>query len=377
MRWGMMAAAMAAGSTRRAGAAAWTAAAVAVLAIGGPTWRPKLAAGLDEGAVTISVVGTADLHGRVFADDGRGGLALLGGYLANLRAARAADGGAVILLDAGDTWQGGIESNLSEGALVVDAYNALGYTAAALGNHDFEFGAVDAWDDKTPRDDDPRGALKARAAQARFPFLAANLLDATGRPVAWPNVQPSTLVERSGVRIGIVGVMTLRALSMTLAANVGGLTVAPLAESLAAEATALRRRGAQVVIAAAHAGGVCEDFASPADLSSCHDGAEMFEVVRQLPRGLVDAVVGGHTHSAVAHEVNGVPIVQAYYWGQWFSRVDLSVDSRSGLVTARRIHPPREVCARVAPDSGRCVAASTPSSGAAMYEGRAVRQTRR
>ena len=67
----------------------------------------------------------------------------------------------MILLDAGDTYQGGIESNLSEGALVVDAYNALGYTAAALGNHDFEYGAVDAWDDATPRDDDPRGALKA------------------------------------------------------------------------------------------------------------------------------------------------------------------------------------------------------------------------
>ena len=42
------------------------------------------------------------------------------------------------------------------------------------------------------------------------------------------------------------------------------------------------------------------------------------------------------------------------------------------VVTARRIHPPREVCARVAPDSGRCVAASAPSSSAAMYEGRAV-----
>ena len=169
--------------------------------------------------------------------------------------------------------------------------------------------------------------------------------------MAWPNVQPSTLVERSGVRIGIVGVMTLRALSMTLAANVGGLTVAPLVESLAAEATALRRRGAQVVIVAAHAGGVCEDFASPADLSSCHDGAEMFEVVRQLPRGLVDAVVGrAHPQRGGARGQRGAdraglllgPVVQPR---------GPVVDRRTGLVTARRIHPPREVCARVAPDT--------------------------
>ena len=74
------------------------------------------------GRVTLSIVGTTDLHGRVFPNDGRGGLALLGGYLRNLRAARAADGGAVLLLDAGDAFEGGIASNISEGALVVGRY---------------------------------------------------------------------------------------------------------------------------------------------------------------------------------------------------------------------------------------------------------------
>ena len=73
---------------------------------------------LRAGRVTLSIVGTTDLHGRVFPRDGHGGLALLGGYLRNLRAARAADGGAVLLLDAGDTFQGGIASDISEGLLV-------------------------------------------------------------------------------------------------------------------------------------------------------------------------------------------------------------------------------------------------------------------
>ena len=60
---------------------------------------------------------------------------------------------------------------------MIAAYNALGYTAAAIGNHEFDFGPVGAA--ATPRTpaDDPRGALKARAAAAAFPFLAANLLD--------------------------------------------------------------------------------------------------------------------------------------------------------------------------------------------------------
>jgi len=83
--------------------------------------------------VTLSIVGTSDLHGAALPRNGLGGLPLLAGYVNNLRAARSADGGAVLLLDSGDTFQGNTESNLSEGALVVDAYNAMGYTAEAVG----------------------------------------------------------------------------------------------------------------------------------------------------------------------------------------------------------------------------------------------------
>ena len=71
--------------------------------------------------LTISVVATNDLHGAVLADDGRGGLALLGGYVRNLRSARQSDGGGVLLLDAGDMFQGTLESNLNEGQVVVAA----------------------------------------------------------------------------------------------------------------------------------------------------------------------------------------------------------------------------------------------------------------
>ena len=184
--------------------------ALAALWLAGATHLRGFSAPPDEPAlVTLSIVGTSDLHGAAFPQNGRGGLPLLAGYVNNLRAARAADGGAVLLVDSGDTFQGNVESNLSEGALVVDAYNAMGYTAEAIGNHDFDFGSVDS-PAARQLPGDLRGALKARAAQARYPFLAANLIDAaTGRPVAWPNVWPSRLVEAAGVRVGLVGVMTI------------------------------------------------------------------------------------------------------------------------------------------------------------------------
>jgi len=345
-------------TARRPSLVVWAAFVAVPVLLAGAVWTmqyPRADLPATAARVTLSIVGTTDLHGRVFPTDGRGGLAQLGGYLRNLRAARAVDGGGVLLLDAGDTFQGGIESNLSEGMLVIDAYNALGYDALAIGNHEFEYGAVDTpFGEGTPSD--MRGALKAAAAGARFPFLAANLIDqTTERAVAWPNVQPSAMVETAGLRVGIVGVMTRDALSKTLAANVQGLDTAALAPTVEAEASRLRQRGADVVVVLAHAGGACARFDDPADLSSCDYDAEIFTLARQLPIGLVDAIVAGHSHAAVAHEVAGIPIVQAYSLGRAFARLDLTVQRGAGVVSAR-VFPPQAVCAEVDPE-GSCVAA--------------------
>jgi 5'-nucleotidase len=320
--------------------------------------------------ITLSVVGTSDLHGEAFPRNGIGGLALLGGYLSNLRAARAADGGGVVLLDSGDTFQGHVDSNLSEGALVVDGYNALGYTALAVGNHDFDFGSADS-----PRGrqlaGDLRGALKARAAQARFPFLAANLTDAgTGHPVDWRNIRPSAMVEIAGVTVGLIGVMTIDALRSTIAANVQGLRIAPLDAAVAREATALRAAGAEVVIVAAHAGGRCDRFDSPTDLTSCDPESEIFQLARNLPPGLVDVIAAGHTHAGLAHQVHGIGIVQPFSRGQAFGRVDVMFDRTTRRVARLQLFPPRQICARQQPGTANCAAADAGVE--AEYEGRPI-----
>jgi 2',3'-cyclic-nucleotide 2'-phosphodiesterase (5'-nucleotidase family) len=329
--------------------------------------------------VTLSIVGTNDLHGGVLPVDGRGGLALLGGYVDNLRAARARDGGAVLLIDAGDMWQGTLESNLGEGAAVVAAYNTLEYTAAAVGNHEFDFGPVGPASIPTLATDDPRGALKARAAEAAFPMLAANLIDtSTNRPVDWPNVKPSVLVEAAGVKVGIIGVMSAGALDATIAANTGGLRVAPLLETIVSEAGRLRAGGAMVVIVAAHAGGRCARFDDPVDLSSCSPSSEIFTVARGLPPGLVDAIVAGHVHDGMAHVVNGVAIISSFSGGRRFGRIDLSVNRRSGGV-ATQVFAPRDVCTREVPAAGTCdpIADAGQPRVPSRYEGIAVSSSAR
>jgi 5'-nucleotidase len=331
-----------------------------------------LAAVLATGApppLTLSVVGTNDVHGGILERDGRGGLALFGGYVGNLRAARARDGGAVLLIDAGDMFQGTLESNLNEGAVVVSAYNALGYSAAAIGNHEFDFGPVGPRSTPATPEEDPRGALKARALEAHFPFLAANLIDtATGRMVEWPNVRPSVTVEMLGVKVGIVGLLTAETFSTTIASNTHGLRIAPLVPTLEAEARRLRAAGASVVIVTAHAGGRCRTLDSPTDLSSCDQNAEIFTLARSLSSGLVDAIVAGHTHAGVAQDVSGVPIVESFSTGLSFGRIDLAIDRTSGRVTGHQIFRPQNLCGREDPRLHRCDPAAPP----AMYEGAAV-----
>ena len=147
-----------------------------------PTPAPASAPPPAPASYTLSIFGTNDTHGALER------LPIVAGYVANVRAARAADGGGVLVLDGGDLFQGTIESNLSEGRDVVRAYNAIGYDATAIGNHEFDYGPVGpAATAKSPADD-PRGALKANMAAAHFPFLVANILvDDHGAMPAWPN----------------------------------------------------------------------------------------------------------------------------------------------------------------------------------------------
>jgi len=314
------------------------------------------------GAVTLSIVGTNDLHGALER------LPLLGGFVANLRAARAADGGGVLLIDGGDMFQGTLESNLAEGADVVRAYNALGYAAAAVGNHEFDYGPVGPAVIAATPADDARGALKARASEAAFPFVVSNILDATtGERIAWPNMPASTQVEVAGIKVGIIGASTESTPYTTMPANFAGLKMTPPAPVLAAQARELRAHGAQVIVATMHIGSSCKNFDHPEDTSSCDRDEEVFRLLAALPRGTVDVIVAGHTHAGMAHLVDGVAVIEAYSSGRAFGRVDLRI-SPEGKVAEIHIDKPHRMCALDKDGNPVPVAACEPGD----YEGRPV-----
>ena len=82
-------------------------------------------------------------------------------------------------------------------------------------------------------------------------------------------------------------------------------------------------------------------------MSTCEADSEIEAVARALPANLVDVIMAGQTHAGMAHEINHMPVVEAFSGGHAFSRVDLTIDRSSKRVTARRVISAPRSCVRV------------------------------
>ncbi|OJH40962.1 bifunctional metallophosphatase/5'-nucleotidase [Cystobacter ferrugineus] len=323
--------------------------------------------------VRLTLVGTNDFHGWLMPHTTtlrsglvveEGGAAAFAGYLARLRADNP---GGVLLVDAGDLFQGTLASNLTEGASVIDVYNHLGYAAAALGNHEFDYGPVGPKAVPGPGED-AFGALTARIQQARFPLLTANVFDAaSGKPPAWLGNDGTRLVTLQGVKVGLVGLTTPSTARIGNPAQVGSLRFGDMRPATLEAVQRLRAQGAEVLVGIAHAGGKCADLSNPHDTSSCErsDG-EIYGLVESLPPGTLDAVFAGHTHQAMGHFFNGVPVLSTQGQGRSFGVLELFVDpaSHEVLPERTRLQAAVPVCVRVEEKSGSCDARKLKELGA-------------
>ncbi len=282
----------------------------------------------------VAIVGFTDLHGALESEahitaTGQkvhaGGAQYISSYLNILRHKYK---GTVVVIDAGDLFQGTLVSNTYEGKPVVSFYHHVSLAAAALGNHDFDYGPVGENSIPMTASDDPRGAIKARIAEAQFPFLSVNTVEeSTGKIPSW--LKASRVVVRNGVRIGIIGATTPNTVNTTVRANLVGLKFIDVAPAVTADGRRLREKEAvDVVVLAYHGGGGCRDNkrANQDDLSSCEQNSELFELVRAIPAGLVDVVFGGDSHKGVAKRIGGTVVMQTYAKGSQIGWADVSLE---------------------------------------------------
>lgn len=281
----------------------------------------------------LVIVGTNDFHGYLRTVDSKlgdqsvliGGAEWFAGYV-NILERKFGDN--LILLDGGDMWQGTIDSNSFLGRSVVSFYNLLPYRAVAVGNHEFDYGTG------SKNGKDTLAAMKANMAASNFPYLQANIFwKGTNKPWREKNLQPSVMIEAGGYKVGILGLTTTTTPGKTLPQNVEKLEFRDFTAPALEEAKRLRAKGAEIVLVTTH-----EGEGKPGD--------PIHKLLHELPKGTVDGVVSGHSHTEVHQFVNGVPVIQSRTRGIYFGRFDLFVNKETRKIepSLTKIHDMHWIC---------------------------------
>lgn len=242
---------------------------------------------------TLDFYAINDFHGAVeyLPSSDEPGITRLGTYFGQEKA-KNPDGN--VILSAGDMWQGSADSNITHGALVTECMNQIGFAAMEIGNHEFD------WTDSY---------IYANRELADFPFLGGNIIDrSSGKTADFADAY--TMIERQGVRIGIIGVIGSTLESSILASAVANYDFVGVDSIIKQSADILREQGSDVIVLLDH------NDAVPSSV---------------LP--YVDVVFNGHSHEVQNQMISGVPNMQAGSNGQGVSHVELSYDKVADKVT--------------------------------------------
>jgi len=272
--------------------------------------------------IRLVILGTTDVHGHLvpyeYATDRatENSLAQVATLIDSVR--RVEDN--VVLVDSGDLLQGAslneYQARVRRDSVhpVIAAMNALDYDAAALGNHEFNYGLE---------------FLEAALADAEFPFLAANIYAAGTDSLIYA---PYTIIERGGLRVGIISFTTPGVLVWDRSIVEGRLSFDDVVEAGARWISQMREEGADIVIVAAHAG--LGPGSSYGDREDVPEENALARLAIEVPG--IDVIFAGHTARAIAGErVGGTLILHAGRHADHLAYAELTVRrTRQGVEVA-------------------------------------------
>ena len=267
-------------------------------------------------ARTISIFHSTDLHGRILPTETYEGLADVGGFARVATCLRRwrQECPHSLTVDVGDLVQGTAASIHSDGRLLIDLLNQLGYDAWTLGNHDFDWGP-----EKTER----------LLADSASPVLTANLerggASAGSFKGVWEKVRPWTIREVGGFRIGLIGLITPGLPYWLSPETLGGVMPLDPAKALAKAVAEVRGEKVDAVVVTGHMGWRFDD-----------DYANPVRTILRDAKG-IDIYLAGHSHqNQSAWMMHDVLCSQASYHGIHCGRIDLTFDLASRKLVDRR-----------------------------------------
>jgi 2',3'-cyclic-nucleotide 2'-phosphodiesterase/3'-nucleotidase len=256
--------------------------------------------------VNITILGTSDLHGTFVPWDYSTDTENLAGSLSQIATqvhkVRAQQPN-VILVDAGDTIQGNFVETFKNDKTspMILGFNALDYDVWVMGNHEFDFGLK---------------ALATPLSQFKGTALAGNIFWDSGKPY----LPAYKIVERQGVKIGIIGMDTPMTAEFAKGTDrIDGLT---FTDPVQAVKKVIQQIHGQVdaIVLVAHMG---------IDNENQRPGTGVGDIARANPE--LAAIVAGHMHVKVDKEViNGVIVTEPDKYGRALSRIDLQFEQQNG-----------------------------------------------
>lgn len=313
-----------------------------------------LSSGMAQAEYRLHVLHINDFHSRIEPINGSdstcsaeqaaanecfGGVARVAAKIGSLRDELAAAGQNVIVLDAGDQFQGSLMYTTYKGAVEAEFMEKIGFDVMALGNHEF--------------DDGPQG-LSDFLDKVTFPVISGNI-DVSQSNVLAGRVQNHVVLEVGGEKIGIISALATDTPETSSPGN--EVVFQDDIDSLKADVAALEAEGVTKIIALNHVG-----YRRDMDIAAAVPG--------------VDAVVGGHSHTYLSAsdpdragpyptwvtrgEGDLVPVVQAYAYSKYLGHLELVFDDAGELVYAggdtilldASVTPDPEIEARVAELAG-------------------------
>jgi 2',3'-cyclic-nucleotide 2'-phosphodiesterase (5'-nucleotidase family) len=229
---------------------------------------------------------------------------------------------------------------VTKGKAVIDYMNAIGYDAMTIGNHEYDIADTE---------------LIKTLADAEFPILSCNIIERrTGKLV--PYTLPYIILERMGVRIGIIGFTTTDTEKMSFPENIKNVDFVDEKESVSKYVDIVRNQeNVDIVIVLGHAGlpyDVESTYLSRYDAKGNPLQSERYaawgwdaqEIAREVPG--IDLIIGGHIHKGFPKPwidpYSHTMVVQGYAYGSNLGWITIKIDPETKTVSGYELPALRE-----------------------------------
>ena len=307
----------------------------------------------------IVIMGTNDIHGAYFPQTIQipgteksyksGGLQYLGNYI-NIMRETWKD--RFFWLDAGDQFQGGLETKISKGELMTEFYNKMKLNGATIGNHEWDYG---------------QEYLFNRSEHSKFPYIVANVKK-DGISPFMKNQVSYQIFQVGKIKLGVIGLTTLETLTTT-SGDLEGITFQNY-QNVVREMIKIIKGQCDAIALLVHFGTECPNHSKDekykigmrdknTKMPECYTNNELSLFLKGIEKDSIDIVISGHTHEIVHQWINDIPVISSQNNGKYTNLIYLTFSKNAEgkytlLKDQIKMEGPLPVCEKVFMNIKRC-----------------------